>query len=218
LIVAAATAMSSCTDFDTTRQPPVAKTTLGEDLFGLLCDRVGASTLAEDLEGASYWNVCHKNSRGEYADTVDVSVLPPGGGRARELAIAKVEAMARRRADLIKAFDATFPDVEIPDPQNPGKKIRLHDALSALLSGIVPLYETSPFGPDPNGNQLALIPSVTQAVARLFDSIAQSEEARAALSRMSGREGYRPLHVALGAVRPFLAYPQLRQFAQAALD
>lgn len=187
-------------------------------MFGILCDRVGASSLAEDLEGASYRRICHKDGDGEYADSVDVSKLPPGGGRMRELGIAKIEAMARRRADLIAAFDATFPDIEIPDPQNPGKKIRLYDALSALLSGLAPLYETSPFGPDPNGNELALVPSVTQSIARLFDAIGQSEEARAALSRISGREGYRPLHVTLGAIRPVLAYPELRPLAQAALD
>lgn len=207
----------SCADFDTSRKPLSTSTTLGEDLYSILCDRVGASSLAEDLDGASYRGICHKNIENQWEDVVNTSALPPGGGEARELGIAKVEAMARRRSDLISAIDSTFPDIEIPDPQDPGKKVRLHDALAALLRGIAPLYETNPFGPDPNGNDLPLVPSVTRSVARLFEAIDQSEEARGALSRMSGRIGYRPLHVGLGAIRPALAYPGLRALAQDAL-
>lgn len=215
--LAIASSLASCTDFDTTRAVPEAKTTLGEDLFGILCDRVGASSLAEDLEGASYRGICHKGPDGGYADRVDQKRLPPTDNQARTLGVAKVEAMARRRADLIAAFDATFPDVEIADPKAPGKKIRLHDALTALLGGIAPLYETNPFGADPNGNALPLVPSVTRSLARLYDAIGESEEARSALSRMSGRVGYRPLQVGLGAIRPALAYPNLRNLAQEAL-
>lgn len=213
-----ATSLLSCTDFDTTRKLPEAKTTLGEDLFGILCDRVGASSLAEDLDGVSYRRICHKGPDGQYADRVDKKRLPPTDNQARALGIAKVEAMGRRRGDLIAAIDAMLPDIEIADPKHPGKKIRLHDALTALLGGIAPLYETSPFGADPNGNELPLVPSVTRSLARLYDAISESEEARAALSRMSGRVGYRPLHVGLGAIRPALAYPGLRSLAQEGLS
>ena len=37
-----------------------------------VCDRVGAQALREDLTGASFHNVCHKQPDGTYADTVDV--------------------------------------------------------------------------------------------------------------------------------------------------
>src|SRR5262245_15774113 len=60
---------------DTTRKAP-PKATLGDDLYGVLCDRVGASSLAEDLTGASYHAVCHYSNDGEYGDTVATSVLP----------------------------------------------------------------------------------------------------------------------------------------------
>lgn len=207
----------ACTDFDATRKPPVAKTTLGEDLYGALCDRVGASSLGEDLTGASYHAVCHKDAAGHYADTVDVAQLPPDDSEPRRLGIAKLEAMARRRADLVAALDATFPDVTIADPKNPSKQVRLHDALVALTRSITPLYDSTPFAPDANGNKLPLVPSTTQAVGRMFDAIATSDKAVSALSKLSGRLGYRPLHVGLGAIRPALAYPGLRTMTQSAL-
>ena len=40
---------------DTRPQGP----SLGQDIFGVLCDRVGAQALHEDLSGASYNDICH---------------------------------------------------------------------------------------------------------------------------------------------------------------
>ena len=80
--VALSAAVSCSGDFNTSR-PPAPKTTLGDDIYSTLCDRVGASVLAEDLSGASYHALCHMAPDGTYADKVDESpaVLPPVAGR-----------------------------------------------------------------------------------------------------------------------------------------
>jgi hypothetical protein len=54
---------SSCHEIDTTRKAP-SKATLGDDIYGLLCDRIGAGSLAEDVTGASYHAVCHYSKDG----------------------------------------------------------------------------------------------------------------------------------------------------------
>jgi hypothetical protein len=178
-------------------------------------DRVGASSLPEDLEGASYWNVCHLEETAGWADRVDVAKLPPGGGEARRLGIAKVEVMGRRRAELVAALDAAFPDVPVPDPRVPGATVGLHAALTSMLQSIVPLYESNPLSTAADAPPV--LPQTTRALARLLDALASSDEARAALARIGGRSGYRPLRAALGVVRPTLAYPELRSFVQSAL-
>ncbi|MBM4377633.1 MAG: hypothetical protein FJ095_21365, partial [Deltaproteobacteria bacterium] len=118
---------------DTTRRVPVG--TLGDDLYSVVCDRLGATVLAEDLEGASYHGVCHRNLDGVYADEVDTSLLPVFEGEradlTRKLALAKLDALVRHRGGLIAAVDAALPDVDIPDPASgvAGTTIPLHLAL-----------------------------------------------------------------------------------------
>lgn len=210
---------SACNSIDTTRQAPPAAT-LGDDLYGVMCDRVGASSLAEDLTGDSYHAICHHDDQGKYADKVDTSVLPavsgPAGG-ARARGLAKVHAMARRRVDLIHAFNAIFPKIDIdnvatPDPND---KIPLHEALFSLGQTLSPLYETNPYDPDPNAEPL--LPHSTRSLGRLFGAIADSDAARGAMTSIWGRQGYRPLKVALGAIRSALAYPALRDLTKAQL-
>ena len=210
-------ALTSCSEgLDTTRQPG-PRATFGDDLYGVLCDRVGAQVFQEDLAGQSYRPVCHYDEQGAYGDTVDVSELPKptGAGRveARRVSIAKMEALARRRSDLVRAFNATFPDIEIDNlaTKKEGDTIRLHDALLALGQKVVPLYDSNPY--DPKGQPLA--PATTQALGRLFDSLAQSGDSLTQMSSMWGRQGYRPFHVGLGAISATLAYPGLRGFTQA---
>src|SRR5690242_15698489 len=110
-------------DFDTSRATP-ERGSVGLEMFTLLCDRVGAQGLREDVTGASFHSVCHGNGPRAFVDRVDRSKLPEldpaaldARGRpvpleaqmaAREHAIARVEALARRRADLVAAFDASF--------------------------------------------------------------------------------------------------------------
>lgn len=110
----------ACNDFDTKRSPP-PRGTVGEEVFGVLCDRIGAQSLREDMTGASFRDVCHKKADGTYAEAVDEAKLPAvtsegrdekGGvvsveqrkqNRARD--IGRISALARRRADLIAAID-----------------------------------------------------------------------------------------------------------------
>src|SRR5215813_773131 len=97
-----------CSDTSGGEERP-ARDTLGSQIFGVLCDRVGAQALREDLTGGSYENVCHGS-----ADKVDASRLPPAAsGEVRERAIAKIEALARHRNALIAALDVVFPDDKV---------------------------------------------------------------------------------------------------------
>ena len=93
-----------CTEIDTSRQAP-PRATLGDDIYGVLCDRLGASVISEDLVGASYHAICHYDEQGRYGDRVDAGVLPRVEGeaavRARELSIAKMERMAAYRSRLV---------------------------------------------------------------------------------------------------------------------
>ncbi len=210
------TACSS--DFDTTR-PARPKTTLGEDIFSTICDRVGATSLAEDLSGKSYHGICHKGADGWTATKVEASVLyaTPKGSPAearRKLGVAKLEVLAEHRAELIEAFDTALPDKQIDDPFEPGKTVRLHDAMTVFLQRLTPLYESSPVA----GDTGALVPSGTEAIARFFGAIASSPDAQRAFSKISSREGYRPVSVALGNLRPFFAYPRLRSLTKLAVD
>src|SRR5690606_2441156 len=129
-----------CADeFDTSRATP-PRGSLGREMYTLLCDRVGAQALREDITGASFHDVCHADASGSFeSDTVDVSKLPPLDPDARDVdgkpvsleqqeknrrhRIARVEALARRRDDLIEALDdalANEPvgtkDLANPDP------------------------------------------------------------------------------------------------------
>ena len=234
-------AATSCNALDTTRQAlPVA--TLGDDIYGVFCDRLGASSIVEDLSGASYRAICHYDTGGHYGTKVDITGLPapttPAETTARRLSVAKLERLAQRRSDVIRALNATLPDVKIPDvtATAPGAQVGLHAALMAFAQSLTPLYETNPV--DMKGDPL--VPSQTRAMGRLFGALGApgtcSSSARAcsydgdcgtgntcvvpvrdALSRMWGRRGYRPFQVGLGAVRPALAYPDLRALTTSAL-
>ncbi|WP_437874767.1 hypothetical protein [Sorangium sp. So ce513] len=219
-LAAAGTVAASCHEPLDTRRAAPPKATLGDDVFGLLCDRVGASSLVEDPTGASYQRVCHYDGEGRYEDTVDVSLLPPVSGekaaRARRLGVAKVEAMARWRGDLVRAVNAAVPDVEIDNVAagEGGGKIRLRDAFLSLSQAIAPLYEASPF--DAAGPPL--LPESTRGMGRLAAAFAGSEEASGKLAQIGERKGYRPAGVALGAARAALEYPGLRAMTRASLD
>lgn len=212
-------AASACHEgIDTTRieGPNIS---LGDHLYGVMCDRVGASVLTEDLTGASYHSICHPNDKGVYGDTIKGGVLPPVKGKAKEarrLSIAKMETMARRRSDLILAFNALFPDTEIDNvaTADPGDKVHMHTALQSLLQKMVPLYETNPY--DKGGEALA--PAVTRSLGRLFNELAEREGARQSLAQIWARQGYRPFQVGLGAIKPALAYPGIRALTTASVD
>jgi hypothetical protein len=208
-------------ELDTSRTLP-PRGSVGEEMFGVICDRVGAQALREDLSGDSFRNVCHKLN-GVYADKVDVALLPPinAGVEAerlvREKMVGRVEALARRRAEVIRALDATFPAGELvpaklldhPDAKKTCnervEKAPLSDQVADMLGRMTDLYHDG------------TLPGSTQALGRLVDSFDKSPEAQEAWSRLSVRQGYRPIDTALGAIRPIVAYPRLRDLSNATL-
>lgn len=225
----------ACADFDTTRNSP-KRGTVGEEMFGVICDRVGAQALREDLTGASFQNICHKpaTKNGKYADEVDANKLPPidqegvnekgervsvdAQRKARDVAIGRVEALARRRTDLIRALDATFPETTLPikDLDNadetkscdsPRKKSEglLTEQIADMLGRMTDLYNDG------------TIPDSTQSLARVIQAFDKDQDAQDAWARLSARQGYRPVETSLGAARPLVAYPHLRDLSNATL-
>ncbi len=169
LAVGIPAAVISCTpSFDATRTIP-ERGTLGEELYGVVCDRLGAQSLHEDLSGASYASICHR----PFGDTVDQSQLPalvdgqpnldgqpvPLGQQQAERAygVGRLQTLAEHRSALIAALDATFLDQTIAvkdvgnpdptwscDPPASGAEGRLHDALTNLLADFQPSTTTAP--------------------------------------------------------------------------
>lgn len=219
--------------FDATRSP-APRGTIGQELFGVICDRVGAQSLTEDLSGASFHAVCHAASDGTYSSAVDESQLPSpqatttASGQpvtladalaTRTHAVARVNALAQDRAKLIAAFDATLPDIQVPikDTSNADASLTcqtpaasptdaLGRELADMLARFTPLYDDG------------TMPRSTESLARVFDAFQASNDALASYARLDAREGYRPLAIALGAVRPLLAYPELRDLANTTLE
>lgn len=211
--------------FDETRATaPRGK--LGRELFTIVCDRVGAQALREDVTGASYQRVCHADADGKFADKVDDSLLTPlepdakdEAGKPVSLAaqkshrayrIGRIEALARRRNDLIDAFEAAIPDENLAtkdlgaeDPKKScevskgGANGKLRKELSDTLGRITDLYNDR------------TIPEVTESLGAVLARIEASEEAQRGLARVSARKGYRPLSAALGFGQATFAYPRL---------
>ncbi len=220
-------------DFDATRTPP-PRGTLGEEMFGVLCDRVGAQALHDDLTGASFAGICHRDPTGKYVDKVDAARLPAMFEGANSIqgqpislktqeetrahGIARIETFARRRAELIAALDFTIPDVKVPvkdvknadplktcqAPQASGEG-RLHDEIVALLGRFTEMYDDG------------TIPESTESLGRVMAAFNAAPEARDAYARLEARKGYRPIDIALGTTRPMLAYPHLRDLSNTLL-
>jgi hypothetical protein len=220
---------AACSDnFDTSRTLP-PRGTLGEELFGVVCDRAGGQSLHEDLSGASYAGICHPQADGTFTSKVDVTQLPPiVDGQPvsmaqqqtdRTYAVARMEALAQDRTNLIAALDATFPDIEVPvkdignpdptqscNPPAASGEGSLHTELSNLLGRFQDLYNDG------------TIPQSTESLARVMTAFKAAADAQASWSRFDARAGYRPITIALGAARPTIAYPNLRDFSNATLS
>lgn len=221
----------ACHEFDTTRDLP-PRGSVGEEMFGVICDRVASQALREDLSGASFRSICHKPAKGEFGDKVETLLLPPIDPEAynaegnlvkvdkqqkdRAKAVGRVEALARRRTDLIRALDATFPEQKVPskdiDNGDEGKSCNalkrealLTDQLADMMGRMGDLYNDG------------TLPNSTQSLSRVVDAFRKSDEAQKAWARISARQGYRPIETALGAARPVVAYPNLRDFSNASL-
>ncbi len=216
-------------DFDTTRQVP-PRGTVGRELYSLVCDRVGAQSLREDVTGSSFHAICHPDANGDYATTVDTTRLVALDEKAvdesgaivpmekqekdRAYEIGRVEALGRRREDLVAAFDAVLPDQEIlvkaldsADPAatcTPSKaKDRLLSQLAETLSRFIDLYNDQTF------------PMVTRALGRLMRDVQGDTDVQAALARCDARKGYRPSSIALGVAQPAVVYPRLVELVHA---
>lgn len=228
-----AVAIGCGSDFDATREVPKRKS-LGAELYTLMCSRIGAQALREDISGRSYHDVCHADSKGKYATKVDATKLPALApsedlkGKPvtvttqrenRRRRIARVEALARRREDLVRALDATLPDLDVvlrqsnrtteqgcgPQPGDKEVKARFLAELTETISRFIDLYNDG------------TIPDVTRGLAKTLDFVNGDPESQAALARLEARQGYRPTHIALGLARPMLAYPRLFDLANTAL-
>jgi hypothetical protein len=228
-------AAASCAD-DVARNPP-PRGSLGQELYGVVCDRVGAQSLHEDLTGASYDGICHPVG-GTFSSTVDQSLLPQMVGNQpdingnpvplatqeaqRAYGVARLERLAADRGSLIAALDETFPNIQIAvkdlsnmDPTqscNPapgGGQGSLHTELANLLARFTKLYDDG------------TIPASTEAVGSVVSAFNQSTGAtagaQASWARFNARAGYRPVGIALGAARPLLAYGKLRDFSNAVM-
>ena len=222
-------AFVGCVDIDTSRTLPTRGTT-GEEVFGIFCDRIGAGSLREDLTGGSYHAICHKVD-GKFSDTVDQAQLPPITKDAKDeqgkpvtaekqtedraRAVGRVEALAKHRAELIEAIDASIPDIAVPvldtgnsDPAkqcSPKGTSKLGHEVADMLGRFTALYNDG------------TIPASTRSLAVLMDAFQSSPDAQKALSRVGTRKGYKPADVALGVARPAVAYPRLRDLANATL-
>src|SRR5258708_31587286 len=109
-------------DFSTDRAATPAST-LGDDMYSIMCDRVAASEHPEDLEARYSQRVCHIDANGAYADDYDQIDMPP-----------RMAVMVRYRKDFIDAINAMFPDTKYSDTQS------LHKDMQDLLKELVPLY------------------------------------------------------------------------------
>jgi hypothetical protein len=221
---------AGCSDFSTARTTPI-RGTFGAEMYSVLCDRVGAQSLREDVTGASFHAMCHPDASGDYAAHVDVSQLPPltatttpdgqpvtlaAQQEQRALDIARVEALTRDRTQLVAAFDATLPATQIPelplasgecpDPDAPDAdaegRLSMQGEFTAFLQRIVDLYDDD------------TIPFATRALGDLMNEVKSDPDLQAALARVDARQGYRPLPLALGVARPALAYPRLVELAR----
>lgn len=179
---------------------------LGEDIFGVLCDRVGAQALHEDLSGASYNDICHGS-----ATAVDQTKLPPAPDQnVRTLAVAKVEALARNKPDIIAALDTVFPDdivvgknLDATDPAatcDPISSKTRRDQLRGLLSRLLPK----------DGDDT--VPESSRAAARTIEPLTTDEGngARISLTRYAARRNYMPPELATGLLASVLTAPRLR--------
>ena len=227
-----AVSLPACTDVGPRNPPP--RGSLGQELFGIVCDRVGAQTLHEDLTGASYHSICHAD-QGPYAMKVDQSVLPelvdglPDHRTAsrcrsprsrRSAATGSVASSAWPRTATSSSPPSTPPspttrcairDLGNADPTRScgapasGAMGPLHTELANLLARFLPLYDDG------------TLPHSTEALGGLVSAYNQSPAAQNSWAAMNARQGYRPVGVALGALRPVLAYPKLRELTNATL-
>ncbi|MFI5301678.1 MAG: hypothetical protein ACHREM_26620 [Polyangiales bacterium] len=103
---------------DTSRPTP-PKTTLGDDMYYVLCDRIAATVDPWDVEARNSRGVCRQDASGNNAiDYTDAEKATEPGGTTPP----KMQVLIKYRTQLIAAFNATLPDTN-----------SLHDDLNDLL-------------------------------------------------------------------------------------
>ena len=179
----------------------------GSQIYTVLCERVGAQSLREDLTGGSYEGICQGT-----ADKVDTTLLPPPpDAKVRQLGIAKVEAIGRHRVDLVAALETVFPDDSIvaknlssPDPKascDPVSGQSRKEQLRQLLSRLLPT-KTNDTVPESSRSLAESIQPLTEA---------QGAAARSAIAHVAARRGYMPADTATGLLGALFTAPRLRE-------
>jgi hypothetical protein len=208
--------LSGCSDEEPARRKPQS---FGTEIYALVCDRVGAQAFREDLSGESFRQLCHADSNGGFASKVNVAALPPITGPLQDVKggtvsveeqeerrakrVARVEALAARRDDLIPAFDALVPDESIAVRCPKDGKRALGDELTEVLGRMSELYLDE------------RLPEFTRALGAFFGDVEHDDETLKALVRLDARDGYRPAK--LDITNSLLAYPRILPFGGAAL-
>lgn len=170
---------------------------LGEELYGALCDRMGAQNIPEDLTGASYRSLCHPEADPKgvlvASSTVDETKIP--GGLGSHDGAERLVAFARRRGEVVAAFQAMIPEEA------------LADELLGVLQRMTHLYTDG------------TLPALTRALGRWAQGVDEprENELREALVRVGAREGYRSPAISLGPLPGLFRYPRWRELADATL-
>jgi hypothetical protein len=176
--------------FDTTRVEAPRAATVGGDVFNVVCERVDVSENPTDIDFSRARPVCA-------GETMDPCTSGAGGVGPR------VCALGVKRAAVVTALDRVVPNT-------------LYQPLDTMLQRLLPLYGPqdgrSPLVDLPDGTQAPaedLLPQLTRGTSALLRSLQRDEDVVAALSRISFREGTRPLRLALGTTQVLLSYPRL---------
>ncbi len=118
--------------------------------------------------------------------------------RPEEAEPPRIRTLIAERTRFVSALDAVLPEDAL-------------DPFERFLGDLLPFY-------DPPEERL---PGQARALGALLASLAEQDEVAEALARIGYRQGYRPLRLSLGIVRPALDYPgfeALSERALAALD
>lgn len=187
-----ATAPSCAPEFDARRQANPTGT-LGEEVFGVVCERVHYGESPSDVSFARGRRPC---TRG-----LSASESAPVGP--------KTIALGRLRSELANALDRAMPEA-------------LEAPLDRLLLNLLPLYgpdgsrRRAAGGAwqidDRDGRVVSsepVLPETTRAVVGFLDGVRTDVEFLRAMGRASQRQGTRPADVSIGLLRPLLGDAQL---------
>lgn len=195
LAIALAAVAACAPEFDTTRRANRAGT-LGEEVFGVVCERVHYGETPTDVTFERGRRPCTQG----LSATQSAEVGP------------KTLALARMRAEIAGALDRAMPEP-------------LETPLDRLLVNLLPLYGPDGSGRrpamaamnqwlvnGPDGGTVTaepVLPETTRAVTEFLDGVRTNVDFLRAIGRASQRGGTRPPEVAIGLMRPMLTYPQL---------